>query len=165
MGKNPALSRRALLPLFSTDGVTGEESFCAFANLMILPAFISPTEDGASVKILDFFFFFLQIAHFGKRCLQAYSLLRGVHEHNIIHFCVSARLDKSRWQSMVNSVRPFVLLLLWIEIQWKQSGIYNRPAALLWQRGPVLQCLSPCLPLDSQSRRWQCKSCESSLAK
>lgn len=48
---------QSLLLLFSVDGVTGEESFCAFANLMILPAFISPVEDVASRKILDFFFF------------------------------------------------------------------------------------------------------------
>ena len=110
---------------------------------MIIPAFISPTEGGGKrcrYSTSRDAQLFLLIAQFGKCCLQAYLLLRCVHQQNIACFCLSARLDKSRWQSMVNSVRPFVLLLLQLQVQWEQSGIYNRPAAGLWQRGPDPQC-------------------------
>lgn len=55
---------------------------------------------------------------------------------HIIHFCISVSLDKSRWQSMVRSVKPFVLLLIWTEIQWKQRRMYKNPAVLLWQDTP-----------------------------
>lgn len=59
---------------------------------------------------LFFLLFFLQIVQFGECCLPACLFLCFVYKQNIIHFYVSSRLDKSRWQSMVNSVRPFVLL-------------------------------------------------------
>lgn len=143
--------------------VIGRESFVS-SLLSCFPLF--PTywvrQHVASRKKLDV----CEIICFGRCCLQVYLLLCYVHkQEDIIHLCISVRLDKSRWQSVVSSVRPFVLPRLWMEGQWEQSEYITAQLPCCDSPVPPWQDVSSCLCTSSQSIRWQCKLCEKSAVR